>query len=78
MGIPIFSIEDMYAGSNLIQVGMAQMGIRTPLSYDGNLMIVLGQGNLDDDGALIPENMRLAVSGLVRTLEIINAWSNKA
>jgi hypothetical protein len=77
MGIPIFSIEDMYAGSNLIQVGMGYMGIRPPLAYDGNLMIVLGQGNLDSEGDLIPENMRLAVSGLVRTLEIITAWSKK-
>jgi len=77
IGIPIFSIEDMYAGSNLIQVGMGQMGIRPPLSYDGNLMIVLGQGNLDEEGKLIPDNMRLAVSGLVRTLEIITEWSRK-
>lgn len=77
MGIPIFSIEDMYAGSNLIQVGMGQMGIRPPLSYDGNLMIVLGQGNLDDEGDLIPDIMKLAVSGLVRTLEVITKWSRK-
>ncbi|MHA2207767.1 MAG: hypothetical protein ACXABV_01230 [Candidatus Thorarchaeota archaeon] len=78
LGIPIFSIEDMYAGSNLIQVGMGQMGIRPPLSYDGNLMVVLGQGNLDDEGDLIPDNMRLAASGLVRTLEIITKWSKTA
>jgi hypothetical protein len=77
MGIPIFSIEDMYAGSNLIQVGMGQMGIRPPLSYDGNLMVVLGQGNLDEEGELIPDNMRLAVKGLVKTLEIIIKWSKK-
>jgi hypothetical protein len=77
MGIPIFSIEDMYAGSNLIQVGIAKTGIKPPLCYDGNLVIVLGQGNLDDEGGLIQDNMRFAVRGLVKTLEIIIKWSKK-
>jgi hypothetical protein len=75
MGIPIFSIEDMYAGSNLIQGGIAKMGIKPPLCYDGNLMIVLGQGNLDEEGELIQDTMRFAVKGLVKTLEILIKWS---
>jgi hypothetical protein len=74
-GIPIFSIEDMYAGSNLIQMGMGAMGIRPPLSYDGNIFIVMGQGNLDEEGNLKPEPYRIAIRGLIRTLETIIKWS---
>ncbi len=74
-GIPIFSIEDMYAGSNLIQVGMGHMGIRPPLCYDGNIFIVMGQGNLDEEGNLKPDVYRVAIRGLIRTLETIIKWS---
>jgi hypothetical protein len=76
-GIPIFSIEDMYAGSNPIQVGLGQLGVRPPLCYDGNLFIVMGQGNLDGEGNLIHDRIKIAVKGLVRTLEIVTNWSRK-
>ena len=39
MGFPIFSIEDMYAGSHLLQVGCSQMGIIATISYDANIFI---------------------------------------
>jgi len=71
MGFPIFSIEDMYAGSHLLQVGLAQMGLIATIAYDGNIFISPGQGTCDDDGNLIPEKMRLAVKGLVALMEII-------
>jgi hypothetical protein len=38
-------------------------------------MIVLGQGNLDEEGELIQDTMRFAVKGLVKTLEILIKWS---
>jgi len=75
VGIPIFSIEDMYAGSNLIQYGMPHLGVRPPLCYDGNIFIVMGQGNLDEEGKLLPDKIQLAVRGLIKTLEIIIKWS---
>lgn len=75
MGYPIFSIEDMYAGSHLIQVGLAQMGIIATIAYDGNIFISPGQGTCDDDGNLIPDRMRLAVKGLVALMEIIGRYS---
>ncbi len=73
-GLPIFSIEDMYAGTNLIQYGLAQAGIRPPLSYDGNIFIVFGQANLDNEDKIIPEIYEYAVRGLARTMEIIAKW----
>jgi hypothetical protein len=76
MGIPIFSIEDMYASSNLIQNGMAQGGVRPPLCYDANIFIVLGQGNLDDNEKIIPERFEVAVRGLVKTVEVISKWAD--
>ncbi|MGB4392797.1 MAG: hypothetical protein WBJ77_06165 [Bacillota bacterium] len=71
MGFPIFSIEDMYAGSHLLQVGCAQMGIIATISYDGNIFISPGQGTSDEEGNLDEEKMRLAVKGLLTLMEII-------
>ncbi len=75
LGFPIFSIEDMYAGSHLIQSGLAQMGIIPTICYDGNIFISPGQGTSEPDGALNTERMRLVVRGLVRLLEIVGKYS---
>lgn len=75
MGFPIFSIEDMYGGSHLLQVGLAQMGLIATIAYDGNIFISPGQGTCDDDGNLVPEKMRLAVKGLVALMEIVGKHS---
>jgi hypothetical protein len=71
MGIPIFSIEDMYAGSNLFQDGMAQMGIIPTIAYDANFFISPGLGTTDEHGQLIPERARMIVRGLVMLIEIV-------
>ncbi|HHY96376.1 MAG TPA: hypothetical protein GX513_15425 [Firmicutes bacterium] len=75
LGLPVFSIEDMYAGSHLIQSGLAQMGIIPTICYDANIFISPGMGTSDPDGRLIEERMRLAVRGLVRVLDILARWS---
>lgn len=75
MGFPIFSIEDMYAGSHLLQVGCSQMGIIPTIAYDANIFISPGQGTCDEEGYLIPEKMRLAVQGLVALMEIVGKYS---
>ena len=72
MGIPIFSIEDMYAGTNLFQDGCAQMGIIPTIAYDANFFISPGLGTTDSSGTLIPERMALAVRGLVMLVEIVS------
>ncbi len=71
VGFPIFSIEDMYGSSNLLQSGLKEMGIIPTIAYDGNIFISPGQNTTDDEGNLIEERMRLAVKGLVRLMEII-------
>lgn len=71
MGIPIFSIEDMYAGSNLLQTGLAQMGVIPTIAYDANIYISPGLGTTDAQGQLIEERARMAVRALVRLIEIV-------
>ena len=75
LGFPIFSIEDMYAGSHVLQVGLAQMGLIATIAYDANIFISPGQGTCDEDGNLIPEKMRLAVRGLVALMEIVGKYA---
>jgi len=75
LGLPVFSIEDMYAGSHLIQTGLSQMGIIPTICYDANIFISPGMGTSDPDGNLIPDRMRLAVRGLVRVLDILARWA---
>ncbi|HWR45285.1 hypothetical protein [Sporomusa sp.] len=70
MGIPIFSIEDMYAGSNIFQAGMAQMGIIPTVAYDGNICISPGLATVDSKNRLIEDVTRYAIKGLVRLIEI--------
>lgn len=70
-GIPIFTMEDMYAGTALIQTGLARMGVIPMISYDANLLITPGLGTIDEDGILIEDRMRLAVRALVRMVQIV-------
>jgi hypothetical protein len=74
-GIPIFTIEDMYAGTSLFQSALAQMGILPAVAYDANIMITPGLGTTDEDGELLEEPMRLAVRGLVRLIEIVCTYA---
>ena len=71
LGVPIFSIEDMYAGSNLFQDGMNQMGIIPTIAYDANFFISPGLGTTDEHGQLIHERARMIVRGLVMLIEIV-------
>lgn len=69
-GIPIFTIEDMYAGTNIFQAGMAQMGIIPTIAYDANIFISLGLGTLDPDGNLLEHETRLMVKAMVGLINI--------
>ncbi len=75
MGIPIFSIEDMYSGTNLFQSGLAQMGIIPTVAYDANIFISPGLGTADEDGQVIEEKARYAVKGLVKAIEIVSRYA---
>jgi len=75
IGIPIFSIEDMYAGSHILQVGLSKIGIIPTIMYDANIFFSPGLGTLDEDGKLIYETMRKSVRATVILLEIISKHS---
>ncbi|SDD39017.1 PLP-dependent transferase [Sporomusa acidovorans] len=70
LGIPIFSIEDMYAGSNIFQTGMAQMGVIPTVAYDGNIYVSTGLATTDNKGRLLEDVTRYAIKALVRLIEI--------
>jgi len=75
IGLPIFSIEDMYAGTNILQSGLSQMGIIPTIAYDANIFVSPGLGTTDEEGELIEDRMRLAIRGLVRLIEIVARYS---
>jgi hypothetical protein len=75
MGIPIFSIEDMYSGSHLFQAGLSQMGVIPTVAYDGNFYISPGLGTTDDNGQILEKETRWAVQALVRAVEIVCGYA---
>jgi len=70
MGIPIFSIEDMYSGTNILQSGMGPMGVVPTVAYDGNIYISPDLATTDENGNLLEYPTRWGVQGLVRLIEI--------
>ncbi len=75
LGIPIFSIEDMYSGSNILQSGMMQIGIFPTIAYDANIFISPGLGTCDAKGRLRVDKMRKAIRGLVMLIEIVSEYA---
>ncbi|HEX2980598.1 MAG TPA: hypothetical protein VHO48_10085 [Anaerolineaceae bacterium] len=74
-GIPIFSIEDMYAGSHLLQGAMSQMGMVPTIAYDGNILVSNGIGNIDENGVLLEKETRLSVRAMFKAIEIISKYA---
>ena len=70
-GIPIFSMEDMYAGSQVLQNCMSHMGLIPTIAYDGNIFVSNGIGNLDEEGNLIELPTRLSVKAMFKSIEVI-------
>lgn len=75
VGIPIFSTEDKAAGMNLITAGVGALGILPPSPDEGNVVITLGRGLLDEEGGLIEERARAAVRGLVVVLSLLGEYA---
>ena len=71
-GIPVFTIEDMYAGSHILQVAMSQMGLVPTIAYDANVFISPGLGTTDPAGRLIEDRARLIARATFRILEIVS------
>jgi len=70
-GFPIFSVEDLYAGTDMLIRSQQVMGIIACVTYDGNIRITPGQGTTDDDGELIEDRMRWCVRALFKAMEVI-------
>jgi len=71
LGYPIFSIEDMYSGSNILQDGMKQVGIFPTIMYDANIFMSPGLGTLDSKGNLIQERVVKITRAMVMLMETI-------
>jgi hypothetical protein len=75
-GIPIFTLEDLYANTNPICRALAAMGVQPPPIYAGNMILTPGLGLLDRAGNLIVERAELAIAALIRSMEIVIERSN--
>lgn len=71
MGIPIFSIEDMYSGTNIFQSGLAQMGVIPTVAYDGNIYISPDLATTDSKGNLLKDVTAYGVRAQVKLIEIV-------
>ena len=71
MGWPIFTIEDMYAGTAMTQTGMKEMGIWPTIGYDGTIILTPGLGTTDENGDIIEDNTRWVVRALANLCELI-------
>ena len=74
-GFPIYTIEDMYAGSNLVQNAMKAAGLIPTIGYDANIFVSLGMGTTDENGNLLGREARIITRVLFRLLEIIGKYS---
>ena len=70
-GIPLFTLEDLYADTNPILLATAAMGVEPATIYAGNMLLNPGLGLLDRDGELIGERAELAARALVKSVEIV-------
>lgn len=70
-GIPVFSMEDMYAGTQILQNCQSQMGLIPTIAYDGNIFISNGIGNIDEEGNLMELPTRLSVKANFKSVEVI-------
>lgn len=76
-GYPVFSIEDMYAGSHVLQEAMSKMGIIPTIAYDANILVSPGLGTTDDNGDLIEDRTRAIIRGLAKIVDIVGAEAAK-
>jgi hypothetical protein len=75
--IPIFSIEDMYAGTCIIQDGMKAMGIVPALGYDASMILSPFTGLVDDAGVLLEDQTRFALRCLLKSMEVLASYCPK-
>lgn len=75
LGFPIFSIEDMYSGTSLLQSGVRQMGVIPCIAYDGQVIVSPGLGTIDENGQVVEETTRYMLKALVKMMEIVGKYA---
>ncbi len=70
-GIPIFTLEDLWANTNPIVSAQVEMGLEPATIYSGKVFLSPGLGTLDENGQLIEEYARIGAKSLVKALEIV-------
>lgn len=75
--VPVFSIEDMYAGTCIIQDGMRAMGIVPALGYDASMILSPFTGLVNDSGELLEDQTRFALRCVLKSLEVLAAYCLK-
>jgi hypothetical protein len=70
-GIPIFTLEDLFANSSAIPLAMEAMGVAPATVYAGKMFMTPGLGTIDTEGRLIADRAQLAVKAMVQSLEIV-------
>jgi len=71
LGIPIFTEEDSFAKTSLIEVCLDAAGVLPTIAYDGNILISPGGGTLGDEGQLLEDRMRYGIRALVNVMQLI-------
>ncbi|MFQ6671706.1 MAG: hypothetical protein ACE5KY_00250, partial [Candidatus Tectimicrobiota bacterium] len=70
-GIPIFTLEDLFANTNPIVSAQEEMGVFPSTIYSGNMFLGPGLGTLDENAELNEEYARLGIKALVKSVEIV-------
>ena len=70
-GIPIFTLEDLWANTNPIVSAQEAMGVEPATIYGSKMFLGPGLGTLDEDGNLIEEYAVLGAKTLVKAVEIV-------
>ena len=78
LGIPLYNLEDLYCGTNVIDAAVVAMGQAGATIYGGNVLIGPGLGMIDARGDLIPDAARAAMKGLVEAFNITCRYAGLA
>jgi len=74
-GMPIYTLEDLWANTNPVVSAQEVMGVEPATIYAGKMFLTPGLGTLDMEGNLIEEYARLAAKSLVGALNIVNKYA---
>lgn len=74
-GMPIYTLEDLWANTNPFVSAQDEMGVEPATIYAGKMFIGPGMGTLDTDGNLIEEYARLSAKSLVGAINIVNKYA---